>query len=473
MQCTGGLMTAEFARTHPVHTLLSGPAGGAIAGAYLAGRLGFSNAFTMDMGGTSCDVTGIADGQPDRKKEFEIGGWAVQLPTIDVNAIGAGGGSIAWVDAAGALHVGPQSAGSHPGPACYGAGGTEPTVTDANLVLGRYNPTSILGGAMTIDRDAAYRAIKDCVADRLGLSVEAAAAGMLDLVNSHMMHAVRYVSIERARDPREFALVAFGGAGPAHAAHIAAELNIPTVIVPLFPGCNSAFGILLSDIRHDHVRTFNVKANQVRLDELGSVYSAMVSDALGRLRDDGVADQDAVVLQLADLRYHGQTHELSLPLGSRDLDEHSVADLLRRFHHEHEALYGHSFADEPVEFVNVRVGALGRTPKPATPRWGSGSVDPRDALRGTRAVYFRESGGFIDCPIYDRAGLGSGMSFAGPAIVEQVDSTTVVPPGFAVHIADTGDMLLTGLGTRGMLTVNGRQRHQSRTRAPLTGGRDR
>ncbi len=436
MQGTGGVMTSAEASLRPVYTLLSGPAGGVMGGYYIAKIAGLRTVLTMDMGGTSFDVACMVDGKPDRKMEFEIGdrpnqhGYAVGLPTIDVRSIGAGGGSIAWIDKGGALRVGPQSAGSVPGPVCYARGGAEPTVTDANVVLGRYNPQFILGGDMKLDRDAAYRVIEQKLAVPLGVGVEEAALGVLKVVNSNMSYAVRYVSVERGRDPREFVAVALGGAGPSHAAYIAKETSIPKVMIPPFPGCTSAFGVLAADIQHHYVRTIAASCDKLDLDVVNKTYDQMKGLAEERLARDGVPPNARVISCEADLRYYGQAYELTIPVSTgNEVTREDIAGIVSIFHDQHKVLYGHSFPDYVPELVNLRITGIGVVPEAVFPKHRAGGESPHEALIGQRPVIWDEVQEFIATPIYDRNQLKAGNLIEGPAIVEQMDSTTVIPPG--------------------------------------------
>jgi len=436
MQGTGGVMTSAEASLRPVYTLVSGPAGGVMGGYYIAKTAGFTTVLTMDMGGTSFDVACVVDGRPDRKMESEIAdlpnqhGYAVGLPTIDVRSIGAGGGSIAWIDKGGALRVGPQSAGSVPGPVCYARGGGEPTVTDANVVLGRYNPQFILGGDMKLDRDAAYRVIEQKLAGPLGVGIEEAALGILDVVNSNMSYAVRYVSVERGRDPREFVAVAFGGAGPSHAVYIAKEMGIPKVMVPPFPGCTSAFGILAADIQHHYLRTVAASCDKLDLDAMNKMYAQMKSLAEERLVRDGVPSNARVIGCEADLRYYGQAYELTIPVSTGDkITREDIEGIVSIFHNHHKLLYGHSFPNYVPELVNLRVTGIGVVPEAVFPKHRAGGESPHEAMVDQREVFWGEVQEFIATPIYDRNQLRAGNVIEGPAIVEQMDSTTVVPPG--------------------------------------------
>lgn len=447
MQGTGGVMTSTEARLRPVYTLLSGPAGGVIGGHYVANRSGYDTLLTMDMGGTSFDVACVIDGDPDRKMEYEVAdspgqhGYAVGLPTIDVRSIGAGGGSIAWVDQGGALHVGPQSAGSLPGPVCYARGGTEPTVTDANVVLGRYNPQFILGGAMELDRDGAYRAIAEKVATPLGIEVEEAALGILSVVNSNMSYAVRNVTVEKGRDPRDFVAVAFGGAGPSHVVDIAKETGIPRILIPPFPGLTSALGVLAADIQHHYIRTVATSCDKINITSINSVYDEMRKLAEYRLARDGVASGDQRLLCEADLRYSGQAYELTMPIAVQEkLTRQDIMGSAEAFHTKHRELYGHNFPGQIPELVNLRVTGIGAVRKPKMPKpIGDGS---ERALVGRRKVLWGQTQEYLDTPIYDRAHLGEGSPIEGPAIIEQMDTTTTIPPGYRGEIDRVGILVI-------------------------------
>ncbi len=428
MQSNGGLVRPERAASFPILTLLSGPAGGVMASAYLGELLGESHLLTLDMGGTSCDVAGITDGEPDTRLDFEIGGYAVSYPTLDIHTVGAGGGSIAKVDDFGRISVGPDSAGSDPGPACYGRGGELPTVTDANLVLGVYDPGFQLGGEIYPDIDLAARAIERHVGKPLGLSVTEAAVGIVRLVNANMMHALRTVSIERGRDPRDFALVPFGGAGPTHGVHIAEELALRRVVIPPIPGCNSALGILASDVRHDLVAT--LRARMIRLDpgDLEETLSVMAAEARRELTQDGIPPERRSLRASLDLRYAGQAYEINVPLGSLRPDGATLSRAIGDFHLAHKTRYGHSLGDDLVDLVNVRLTGLGATPKPLLGGQASatGEAEPRHRRR---VVSVR--GDESRVPVYRRSDLLPGQTLATPSVIQQLDSTTYLPFGEA------------------------------------------
>lgn len=438
MQSNGGLVRPERAASFPILTLLSGPAGGVMASAYLGELLGETHLLTLDMGGTSCDVAGITDGAPDTRLDFEIGGYAVSYPTLDIHTVGAGGGSIAKVDDFGRISVGPDSAGSDPGPACYGRGGELPTVTDANLVLGVYDPKFQLGGEIYPDFDLAARAIERFVGKPLGLSVTDAAVGIVRLVNANMMHALRTVSIERGRDPRDFALVPFGGAGPTHGVHIAEELALRRVVIPPIPGCNSALGILSSDVRHDLVAT--LRARMVRLDSqhLGESLSVMAEEARSELEQDGIPPDSRTLRASLDMRYAGQAYEINIPLASLRPNAHTLARAITDFHTAHKTRYGHSLGDDLVDLVNVRLTGLGATAKPLLggQATASGQAEPRSHRRVV-SVHGEAS----QVPIYHRADLLPGQTLSTPSVIQQLDSTTYLPFGEA-RVHETGAIVV-------------------------------
>ena len=438
MQSNGGLVRPERAASFPILTLLSGPAGGVMASAYLGELLGETNLLTLDMGGTSCDVAGITHGEPDTRLDFEIGGYAVSYPTLDIHTVGAGGGSIAKVDRFGRMSVGPDSAGSDPGPACYGRGGELPTVTDANLLLGVYDPDFQLGGEIYPDIDLAAHAVERHVGKPLGLSVTEAAAGIIRLVNANMMHALRTVSIERGRDPRDFALVPFGGAGPTHGVHIAEELALRRVVIPPIPGCNSALGILSSDVRHDLVATLRARMTRLAPTELADALAVMVEEAQRELDEDGIPPKKRSLRASLDMRYAGQAYELNVPLSSLRPDPTTMSQAVADFHIAHETRYGHALADDLVDLVNVRLTGLGHTPKPLLGGDGhvAGKAEPRTRRR---VVSVRGQAEVV--PIYHRADLRPGQTVATPCIIQQLDSTTYLPFGEA-RVHTTGSIVV-------------------------------
>lgn len=443
MQSNGGVATPAEVAQRAALSLLSGPASGPTAGLWHTEPHGVRDCITIDMGGTSFDASLVADGEPPLMVDGIVDRWRLALPTIDIHTIGAGGGSIAHVDDGGLLHVGPDSAGAMPGPACYGRGGTRPTVTDADLVLGYLDETSFAHGAMALDRAAAVAALAQ-IAEPLGLSVEEAAAGVYDLVNVTMATGVRDVSVRRGFDPRDFPLLVAGGAGPLHAAAIAAELEIPSLIVPRESSIFCAAGMLMSDFKHDYVRAHAAPLAAADLDEIGALFDEMTTAGRATLTREGVALDHIEVRATLDLRYIGQWHELTVPV-SLPLDAQAVAVA---FHGEHDRLFGYASPDQPIELLAVRLSAVGRTVKPPLQESDWGAADAGDALRGHRAVWSGRERARVETPVYDGKALGAGATFTGPALVELANTTVAVPEGFALAVDRFGSFLLYA-GERG------------------------
>ena len=418
----GGSMTPAMVKRFPVRLAASGIAAGAIAAKHVAEQCGYDNAVGLDMGGTSTDISLIADGELRVTKEWEVEyGHPIVFPSIEVLTIGAGGGSLAHIDIAGSLRNGPQSAGADPGPACYDQGGTEPTNTDANLLLGRLG-TDLAGGAMTLRRDLAEKAVVETIAEPLGLDPAEAAESIIDVANANMADAVRLVSIRRGLDPRDFALLAFGGAGALHGAEVARELGIPTVVVPPSPGVTSALGCLLVDIQHDLSTMYTAVASTADSDDLEQQFAELESTAAERLRHEGVAEADTELKRGISMRYQGQWRSLQVAMGT---GPDALIEAVRTFHEEHERQFAFRQDDNPVEIYQLHLKALGKTPKPAfTPAEADGSALPEPVER--REVYF--DGQWHDTPVYDRDALRPEMELSGPAIINQLDATTVVPP---------------------------------------------
>ena len=455
MQSNGGVLTFEAAMDRPVFMVESGPAAGVIAASQLGETLGHENVISFDMGGTTAKAGLIENGSPRVTKDYEVGGTAattehgsrgsgypIRTPVIDLVEIGAGGGSIAWIDSGGILRVGPRSAGADPGPVCYGQGGTEPTITDANLILGRISPDYFLGGEMRLDVDAACQAINDRCAGPLGMDIDEVALGIVEIANSAMVGALRRVSVQRGYDPREFVLVAFGGAGPVHANRLAAELEMPTVLVPMSPGTTSAMGLLVTDIKHDYSVALIQRADQIDLGVANQQFQRMKSEGHTALSREGVTDEATRFIKQADMRYVGQSYELTVPLQEKDLDAAALDEILAQFHQEHERSYGFKAEEEPAEFVALRLSAVGVIPKPQLRKIGRADDTTTNALKETRPVYFAETAGRVDCPIFDRYKLSSGDEISGPAIIEEVDSTTVIHPGYRATVDEFGDLFL-------------------------------
>ncbi len=427
MQATGGTITSQAARRHSVHTALSGIVGGVLGGSYVAGLAGFPEVITMDMGGTSTDVSVVRGGKPQTMTEGRIGPHSFRLPVIDVHTIGAGGGSIARVDADGGLRVGPESAGADPGPVCYGKGGSAPTVTDADLVLGRL-PSALLDGVLPLDPQAARMSILRTIGEPLSLDAVIASHGIIAIAAANMIRAIRLITIERGIDPRELTLVAFGGAGPLHAGIIAKELQLARVLIPRAPGVLSALGLLTADTKHDYVRTSIHPTTDLDPAILRAVFAQLEERAQADMHDDGVPSDRVTLLRSLDFRYRGQGYEVNVELADGDLDRAAIESADRRFHRRHETLFGHSAPDEPTEVVNARIVAVAPTKKPQLEKQ---RVPERSlpAVSGRRRAFFAEAEGFVDCPVYRREALKWGHSVSGPALVDQFDSTTVLLPG--------------------------------------------
>src|SRR5580693_7389421 len=433
MQSNGGVMAPATARKQPIRTMESGPVSGVIAASQLSRRLGIKHAVAFDMGGTTAKAALIEDGAAVMSEGYFVGdemsGHPVMLPVVDVIEVGAGGGSIAHLDEVGSLRIGPESAGGYPGPICYGWGGTRPTVTDANAVLGRLNPERFLGGEMPLDVENAAGTIGLELATRLGLSTNAAAQAVIDVAVNKMALAVRAVSIERGLDPRDCALIAFGGAGPLHATAIARDLDIPTVIVPPLPGHYSAFGMLVTDVRHDYVRTCYGRLDEVPPATLAAMIAEMTGEGRALLASEGLADDAITAEPFFDLRYAGQEFTLRVPVGAGEVTEAGLRAVRARFDEMHESRYGHVAKDEVVEVVNVRLVATGRrdTPDLDSPPAASGTARPA----GTRQVGFAGPGGCVlrESTVWRREELAPGTRITGPAIVEEYASTVVVGEG--------------------------------------------
>ncbi|MBN9477052.1 MAG: hypothetical protein ABS43_16275 [Bordetella sp. SCN 67-23] len=442
MQSNGGAVTTQTVRQRPINTFFSGPAGGVVSTAALGEACGVRNLITFDMGGTSTDVCLIRDGRPAMKSERDMGGFPVRTRTLDIHTIGAGGGSLAWLDAGGLLKVGPKSASAYPGPASYGRGGTKPTVTDANVLLGRLSPVALLGGRMSMHPELAAQAIRDEVATAMGRGAEEVAIGILEIANANMTGAVRVISVEQGEDPRDYALVAFGGAGPLHAADVAAMAGMRHVIVPPRPGLMSAQGLLQSDRQGDFSLTRLVPAAPDRLPSLNAGLSELARRADDWLAAEG-ADRTAPGVSRhwqLDLRYLGQNAELILDIAAGELDAAALARAVDAYHVRHADLYGYDMRAQGVEVVNLRVSVV-----IARERLEAAAIARQDARTDpvagapTRRVWFAATG-FVDTPVLQRDGLLAGACLDGPAIVEQMDTTTVIPPGSSTRVGADGSL---------------------------------
>lgn len=448
MQVGGGMMTPESAIGMAVSIVNSGPAGGAISGSYIAEHTKNPDALSVDMGGTSFDICLIERGEPAISTEGEFEGFPVKIPVVDVGGIGAGGGSIAWLDVGGILNVGPQSAGSDPGPACYSLGGTKPTVTDANLVLGRLNPDYFLGGGMGLDLKLAKKAIEKHISKELGWSVEEAASGIIRVVNANMVKGISVSSTERGYDVRDFGLVAFGGAGPLHAVQLAREIGIPRVVIPMLPGNFSAFGLLITDTRHDYWRTYKQSMSDLDPKTLAKEFLKLERKARRQLKAEGVSEKQSKILWTADMRYHGQSYELNIPIKrSEKMTAKQMEKVAKDFNKLHQEVYQYSSPDEEIEIVNIRLRAVGKSPKLKMPKMKKSTKDAKQALKGKRKVFFDETG-FKDTNIYDRSMLRYGNVLKGPCIVEERMSTSVLIPGSTGEVDAYGNILVKVGGGR-------------------------
>ncbi|WP_435064455.1 hydantoinase/oxoprolinase family protein [Halobaculum sp. EA56] len=427
----GGLMSSAAAKARPVELALSGPSGGVVGAATIARTKGVPDVLTLDMGGTSTDVSLVEDGTPETTRQTKVGYREFKSRSVDVNTVGAGGGSIARVQLSGSLQVGPRSAGADPGPACYGQGGEEATVTDANVVLGRIPPTVQLGGKMELDRAAAHDAVA-AVADERGSSVEEAAQAILDLVNENMHGALRVVSVERGYDPRDFGLVAFGGAGPMHANALADVMGAYPLVVPPGPGVMSAFGFLTSDVQNEFSETYLETDRDVDGDDVYREFQSLRGEAAEWLRSEGVDDEDHAFEYVADCRYFRQDIQMSIPVDVTNLrTETGITEIKGDFEARHDRRFGFSL-EAPLEIANLRVIGRGTLEGVTIEEYEKGAVDPSAAEIGTDEVYF--DGRYHDTPVYDRSHLDPGNEIAGPAIVVEDDSTVVVQPDHTATI---------------------------------------
>lgn len=458
MQSSGGVYPAEAASDSPVFMVESGPAAGAVAAAALGTSLGSPDVISFDMGGTTAKASLIRNGQPNVTKDYSVGGAAqagtgafggasgypIRTPVVDLVEIGAGGGSIAWVDSGGALRVGPHSAGADPGPVCYGLGGTEPTITDANLVLGRLDPDYFAGGDMQLDLKGARNAIKTQCADPLGISIEEAAHGIVEIANTAMVNALRLVSVQRGHDPRDFMLIGFGGAGPAHTVRLAEQAGIPNVLIPLAPGTASALGLLVTDVRMDSSATLIARADSVQPDDIAGHFARLEDEGAKAHQSAASSSGEPVFERAVEMRYWGQSFELSVPAPDRELiDRQWLNELCESFHDAHETAYGFRAQDEPVELVNLRLTTVGKIARPNMKKLEETSCDASSALKGSRPVYFSESNGVTETAVYDRVKLPAGAQFSGPAIVEEPDCTTVVHPAWSVLVDEYGNLSIS------------------------------
>ena len=447
MSSNGGVATAKMVSERPVMTLLSGPAAGVLGGAWTGELSDRSKLITFDMGGTSADIGIVSDGTfaQASARDTWIAGYPLLVSMIDIHTIGAGGGSIAYADSGGGFRVGPRSAGAAPGPAAYGRGGQQPTVTDANVVLGRLNSSYFLGGEMPLDEDASHKVIAT-LASALSLDTAATAEGILTIVTANMANAIRSRTVQKGIDPRDFSLVAFGGAGPLHAVDVALALDMSEVIIPPYPGITSAVGLLTTDLRYDTIRTeFQVSEN-MDLARLNDDLADMEKELTTQFLADGLDHADISFLRSGDLRYVGQGYELRVNIPSGLLDEERTAEVFNQFHEQHRAEYGHDFPDSPIEIVNARVTGIGQMPKIGRPQVNSGQAKNTDSITSAPCM-FRANGSLesFDTAFYQRELLPIEEPIEGPAIILQRDSTTVVPPG-NTFTADAANNIIIHIG---------------------------
>lgn len=442
-QSNGGIISIDMAQNHPVRTALSGPSTGVIGAAVLGQQVGHPNLITFDMGGTSSDVSLIEHGEPRLTTEREIEGYLVKTPMIDVHTVGAGGGSIAWIDRGGLLKVGPQSAGAAPGPVCYGQGGTEVTVTDANVALNILNPHHLLGGTMPIDAEAAHAALAT-LAPPLDMAPLEVARGVLSVVVANMIRAIQVVSVQRGYDPRAFSLIAFGGAGPLHAGWIARELGIEHVLIPEQPGLACASGLLVTDMRSDYTRSHLMAVDDLDLAAVNTIFADLQGQGQHWLQSEGIALSEQRLRRAVDMRYVGQNYELTIPIaGAGPIGPDDISRLVALFYEAHEQTYGYAAEGEAVQLVTFRLEAVGIVPKAMlSMRSGEGRAMPEPV--DTRAVYFGVAdGGTLACPVYQRTDLAPGHQLAGPAIIEQMDTTTLVLPDHHLTVDAWGTLVIS------------------------------
>ncbi|MFX0097275.1 MAG: hydantoinase/oxoprolinase family protein [Candidatus Hodarchaeota archaeon] len=453
MQSNGRIMKAETARRKPVRMIESGPAAGAVAASYMARLSDLPNLVSFDMGGTTTKVCLIENGEPTITTDFEVGGltasgrtvtgsgWPIRVPVIDLVEIGAGGGSIAWIDAGGALRVGPRSAGAEPGPACYALGGHNPTVTDAYLLLGVINPEYFLGGQMKVDSSYSEKSVKEEIADILGMDVIEAANGIAKVANSNMSRALRIVTIERGKDPRELPMMAFGGGGPMVASNLMEDLGFGSCIIPITPGLFSAYGLLVTDLGHDYSMTYLSRTDSIQIKLLNHHFTKLEKQGIADLIREGVARNRILITRTIDMRYVGQSYELNIDVPDGKIDEGVLRTLEERFHQLHEERYGYSAEGESTEIVNLRLIATGSSRPLGTKKKAKKGKDASRAKKHKREVYFEKEDKKVRCNIYDRYRLDPGNQIYGPAIIEQEDTTTLIQSNQMVEV-DAYDQLV-------------------------------
>ena len=465
-QSNGGLAIGEAMSDRAVYAINSGPASAPTAGLYVSEPFGIRNAITVDMGGTSFDITLVHEGSANVNKNIDFLRYRIGVPMIQVETLGAGGGSIAWIDEMGLLQVGPQSAGARPGPACYGHGGEQPTVTDANLVLGYVNPSALLGGRMELDRDKAYRAIETKIAKPLGISVERAAYGIFTIVNNNMVNGIRRVSVERGYDPRDFSLVAAGGAGAAHITALAREMGVDSVLVPKLASGLCAFGQIISDVKYNFMASAPLRLDHAEVyGQLNEKFAETEAEGIRHLEADGFDASRIEIKRSMDMRYVGQIHECMVEIGNFEISESTIEQVRQAFHERHEQLYTYAEPNSVIEVVNIESTLYGRVDKPKPPRIAPGQGSEA-AVKTRRPMIFTADGTQIEAPVYDGAKLGAGDKVAGPAVIEEETTTIAIEPGWTAELDVSGCYRLSyasaskGAGSRGaeeaeLLSVSG------------------
>lgn len=441
-QSNGGLAIGQVMTDRSVYAINSGPASAPQAGLYVAAPFRKKNVITVDMGGTSFDITLTKDGQTNLNKNIDFLRYRIGVPMIQVETLGAGGGSIGWIDSLGIIQVGPQSAGSEPGPACYGQGGAEPTTSDANLVLGYLNPDGLLGGKLPLDLAKARKAVAK-VADPLGLSVEQAAYGMFTIVNNNMVNGIRRVSVERGYDPRDFVLVGAGGATAAHITALAREMGIDTIILPKLASGLCAFGQIISDVKYNYMATAPARLdNAAAYKRIDKLFKEIEKQGIRHLEKDGFKKDRIQIKRSLDMRYVGQVHECTVDIGTFEINARTIDQVKDAFHKRHEELYTYSERHNPVEVVNIESTVYGLIDKPKAPKLGKGATADK-ALKGQRKAIFSADGKQVKTPVYDGEKLGAGATIEGPAIIEEVTTTIVIEPGWTAKLDASGSYLIT------------------------------
>ena len=442
-QSNGGLAIGQAMTDRSVYAINSGPASAPAAGQYVCEPFGKRDVISVDMGGTSFDITLTKDGLTNINKNIDFLRYRIGVPMIQVETLGAGGGSIGWIDEMGLMQMGPQSAGSDPGPACYGQGGTEPTVSDANLVLGYLNPDGLVGGRLPLDAKLAREAVKSRLADPLGLSVERAAYGMFTIVNANMVNGIRRVTVERGYDPRDFVLVGAGGATAAHITALAEEMGIGTIVLPKLASGLCAFGQIISDVKYNYMATAPLRLdNDEAYAKIDSLFNEIEAQGIAHLKDDGFAKKDIDIRRSLDMRYVGQVHECTVDIGTFKVDAKSIEKIKEAFHKRHEQLYTYSERHSTVEVVNIESTVYGRVEKPKRMAIAKGKP-VANALKAHREAVFSADGKRVRTPVYDGALIGAGARIAGPAIIEEVTTTIVIQPGWVAALDESGSYLIT------------------------------